>query len=122
MKRLAHVAFAHPIPIPGTHVRQADFSALDGWTLEDEDGCITLSKGTTRFYTYVSASCVEATLLADAFVGPLADEVQRLQNQAVAAMFEPKPGPCERGCATCHNPEHRTVREADIAKARKRKR
>ena len=60
MKRLSHVAFAHPIPIPGTHVRQADFSALDGWTLEDEDGCIMLSKGATRFYTYVSASCVEA--------------------------------------------------------------
>jgi hypothetical protein len=60
MKRLSHVAFAHPIPIPGTHVRQGDFSALDGWTITDEDGCITLEQGETRFYTYVSASCVEA--------------------------------------------------------------
>ena len=58
MRRLAHVAFAHPIPIPGTHIRQADFSALDGWTILDEDGCISLERGDVRFYTYVSASCV----------------------------------------------------------------
>lgn len=60
MRRLSHVAFAHPIPIPGTHRRLADFSARDGWTITDEDGRITLEQGETRFYTYVSASCVEA--------------------------------------------------------------
>ena len=70
MKRLSHVAFAHPIPIPGTHVRQSDFSALDGWALEDEDGCITLSKGATRFYTYVSASCVEVQDIGSERVAP----------------------------------------------------
>ena len=59
MKRLSHVSFAHPIPIPGTHLRLADFSSRDGWLIEDEGGCISLSKGTMRFYTYVSASCVE---------------------------------------------------------------
>lgn len=60
MKRLTHVAFAHPIPIPGTHLRQSDFSADDGWSIEDDDGRIVLSKGERAFYTYVSASCVEA--------------------------------------------------------------
>lgn len=60
MKRLSHVAFAHPIPIPGTHLRQSDFGDWDGWTITDEDGCITLQRGEVRFYTYVSASCVEA--------------------------------------------------------------
>lgn len=60
MKRLAHVAFAHPIPIPGTHLRQADFATHDGWAITDDDGRIVLERGDLRFYTYVSASCVEA--------------------------------------------------------------
>jgi hypothetical protein len=64
--KLSHVSFAHPIPIPGTQKRQGEFTNLpgpadgNGWTLEDEDGRITLSKGALRFYTYVSASCVAA--------------------------------------------------------------
>jgi hypothetical protein len=71
MKRLSHVAFAHPIPIPGTHERKADFSTHDGWSIEDDDGCIALSRGETKFYTYVSASCVEQTSGYDAPVrGP----------------------------------------------------
>lgn len=57
--KLSHVAFTQPIPIPGTHVRQADFAAVDGWSIDDDEGRITLHKGTTRFHTYVSASCVE---------------------------------------------------------------
>ena len=55
-----HVAFAHPIPIPGTHRRQADFASADGWIIEDDEGRIVISDGrSVRFYTYVSASCVE---------------------------------------------------------------
>jgi hypothetical protein len=58
--RLSRVSFCAPIPIPGTHIRQAEFSALDGWVLNDDDGRITLSRLDVRFHTYVDASCVEA--------------------------------------------------------------
>lgn len=56
--RLAHVSFVHPVPIPGTHLRKADYSVVDGWTIDDVEGRISLCKGELRFYTYVSASCV----------------------------------------------------------------
>ena len=99
MKRLSHVAFAHPIPIPGTHVRQSDFSALDGWTLEDEDGCITLSKGATRFYTYVSASCVEATRAVEGAGGATSVISEATLGNTVldaATLLEPKAGKRKR--------------------------
>lgn len=101
MRRLTHVAFAHPIPIPGTHLRQADFSAADGWSIEDDEGRIVLRKGERVFYTYVSASCVEA---APAFgpgdlrveAAPTGMTIERTLDPERATgmrlITEPKPG------------------------------
>jgi hypothetical protein len=66
MIKLAHVSFARPIPIPGTHERLADFAVVDGWTIEDDDGktwlsreaCEPKSQKAVRFYTYVNGSCL----------------------------------------------------------------
>ncbi len=38
------VAFVRPIPILGSHVRQTDFYASDGWLIEVSDFGVTLSK------------------------------------------------------------------------------
>ena len=62
--KLQHVAFTQPIPVPGTHLRLAEFSSESGagpefgWDIEDDDGQIWLKRGAVEFYTYVHASCI----------------------------------------------------------------
>lgn len=72
MIRLAHISFSRPIPIPGTHERLSEFSALDGWTIDDDDGRTWLERGAcepksqvaVRFYTYVNGSCLPMPIAA----------------------------------------------------------
>lgn len=58
--KIRQLTFWSPIPIPGTHVRQATFHEIDGWNITKSDGCFEFERTGLRFFASGSASWVVA--------------------------------------------------------------
>jgi hypothetical protein len=90
MKRLSHVSFRSPQPIPTTHERIQEFADSDGWEMHD-DGTGRLwfareasrERKAVRFYTRVPACCVESLAPVE---GPLDVESGKASALASTAL------------------------------------